>query len=162
MFLDIEIIMPNIGEGILEVTIIDWIKKEGDFILEYDLILEVSTDKIDIKIPSLYDGIIKKKKISKNQVIKIGSVLGVMTIIKNKLIESNKKTNPLTLLDDKKNIFYNKFYNNKYKNFHSPLVKSIICKEKITQEELRLIYKNGKYLRLTKNDILKYINKKKK
>lgn len=62
MFLDIEIIMPNIGEGILEVTIIDWIKKEGDFILEYDLILEVSTDKIDIKIPSLYDGIIKKKK----------------------------------------------------------------------------------------------------
>jgi len=85
-----------------------------------------------------------------------------MTIIKNKFIKSNKKINLPTLFDDKKNIFYNKLYNNKYKNFYSPLVKSIICKEKITQEELKLIYKNGKYLRLTKNDILKYINKKKK
>ena len=56
----IQMIMPKMGESIMEGTIIKWLKKEGDRINEDESILEIGTDKVDTEIPSIYKGKLKK------------------------------------------------------------------------------------------------------
>ena len=53
-------IMPKMGESIMEGTILKWLKKEGDHIDEDESILEIGTDKVDTEIPSIYNGKLKK------------------------------------------------------------------------------------------------------
>ncbi|WP_185877377.1 dihydrolipoamide acetyltransferase family protein [Blattabacterium cuenoti] len=141
--------IPSMGESINEATIIRWLKKEGDLIKKEEIIVEIATDKINSEITSPVNGVLKKCLFDTNEIVKVGSSIAILeTNIK-------KKNN--------ENIFIN--YNNnisKNKRFYSPIVKSIAKKEGINFYELETINGTGEKGRITKKDILNFIDKNNK
>ena len=174
--------LPKMGESIAEATLVKWLKEEGDQIEIDESIVEIATDKVDSDIPSEVKGVLKEKKFSENDVIKVGEIIGVIETENNDIIEveeeivdisKNKiKEEELIVdipflkseLDLKTPIEENKtdqFKNNADKKFLSPLVKNIIKKENINPEELEKITGTGKNGRVTKKDILSHLDAKK-
>ena len=56
----VEVKMPQMGESVMEATIISWLKKEGEKIEEEEGLLEVATDKVDTEVPSMFTGVLKE------------------------------------------------------------------------------------------------------
>jgi len=179
----IELIMPKMGESVAEATIIKWLKDVGDAIEIDETIVEIATDKVDSEIPSIAKGILKEKRYQENDIVKVGEVIAIIeddtilnveknistSVTNNQQITSSIKEN----IDDKeeiKNDLKNPIKKDKELNIHpppidfhqsnrffSPLVKNIAKKEKISYEELTKITGTGKNSRLTKKDLLQYI-----
>lgn len=74
----VELIMPKMGESVLEATVISWLKQEGDEVEEDETVLEVATDKVDSEIPSPYKGKITKILQKVNDVVPVGGVLALI------------------------------------------------------------------------------------
>ena len=150
--------LPKMGESIAEATLVKWLKEEGDQIEIDESIVEIATDKVDSDIPSEVKGVLKEKKFSENDIIKVGEIIGVIETENNDIIEveeeivdiSKNKIKEEELIADipflkseldlKTPIEENKtdqFKNNADKKFLSPLVKNIIKKENINLEELQ-------------------------
>ena len=79
----IQIIMPKMGESIMEGTILKWLKKEGDHIDEDESILEIGTDKVDTEIPSIYNGKLKKILVHEGDIVQVGSPIAIIEIKKS-------------------------------------------------------------------------------
>ena len=75
---EVELIMPKMGESIMEATIIGWLKSEGDQVEEDETILEVATDKVDSEVPSPVSGTIEKILVQPDDVVPIGSVIALI------------------------------------------------------------------------------------
>ena len=73
-----KVLVPRLGEGVEEVTITKWLKKEGDSVKELEPLLEVNTDKVDTEIPSPASGIILKIEMQEGQPAKVGQLLAVI------------------------------------------------------------------------------------
>ncbi|WP_185876840.1 dihydrolipoamide acetyltransferase family protein [Blattabacterium cuenoti] len=140
--------LPSMGESITEATIIRWLKEEGDFIKKEELLVEISTDKVDSEIFSPVNGILKKKLFFPNEIAKVGTSIAIL--------EVKEKEKIFPFIENDKTIIVRK---NK-KRFYSPLVRTIAHKEGISFYELETIQGTGEKERVTKNDILKYIQKK--
>ncbi|MCP4520383.1 MAG: 2-oxo acid dehydrogenase subunit E2 [Cytophagales bacterium] len=169
----VEMLMPKMGESVMEGTILSWLKTEGDIIEEEESILEVATDKIDTDIPSPYTGTLKEIIAQEGDVVQVGNVIA--------LIETDQEIESDTdfLLDDDseslldENTQEEKSTNtvgddatvtnsyDKSTRFYSPLVKSIAKKENLSLETLESIQGSGRDGRVTKKDILAYIKNKK-
>ena len=160
-------VMPKMGESIMEGTILKWLKKEGDSINEDESVLEVATDKVDTEIPSTCSGTISQILVNEGDIVKVGSPIAIIETEQNtgsKTIDSdyvkdlessfseikNDITSPPEIKDKNKTEF-------KSEKFFSPLVKNIAKKENISKEELNKIPGSGKDGRVTKQDILNYI-----
>lgn len=74
----VELIMPRMGESIIEATVISWYKKEGDKVEEDETVLEVATDKVDSEVPSPATGIIKKILFEVDSVVPVGNTLALI------------------------------------------------------------------------------------
>ncbi|PID59350.1 MAG: 2-oxoglutarate dehydrogenase [Ignavibacteriae bacterium] len=167
----VDVPMPKMGESIFEGTIIEWHKKVGDTVKVDEIIYEISTDKVDTEVPSPVDGTIVEILYKKNDVVEVGKIVARIStksgyrkvksekeeiIATEKLKESKSevKTQAATerKIRDKKNSQSNKFF--------SPLVLNIASKEGITMGELESIVGTGISGRVTKKDILNYIDKK--
>ncbi|MCK9400323.1 MAG: 2-oxo acid dehydrogenase subunit E2 [Bacteroidales bacterium] len=133
-----EIIMPKLGESIIEATIIKWLKSKGDQVSEDDALAEIATDKIDSEIPSPVEGILEEVLFKEGDVVPVGKVIAI--------IDMGGEATP------KDETTVEKFY--------SPLVKSIAKKENISIRELDGIAGTGKDGRVTKQDILDYLQHK--
>ena len=156
------------GESVAEATLTSWLKDIGDSIDMDEPVVEIATDKVDSEVPSEHKGVLIEKCFKINEVIKVGETIAIIetdseiktaeTIIeidqKNDSNAENKnipqgnvpsKENDIAIKDKSNNRFY------------SPLVKNIIKKEKITDNELQLIKGTGKKNRITKSDILNYL-----
>ena len=72
----VDIIMPKMGESIMEGTILEWRKKVGDFIEKDELFLEIGTDKVDSEIPSAVSGTLVEIIAIENDVVDVGGVIG--------------------------------------------------------------------------------------
>ena len=72
------IIMPQLGESVVEGTVTKWLKQVGDRINEYDPILEINTDKVDTEIPSSASGVLLKILVPEGATVNAGTVLGVI------------------------------------------------------------------------------------
>ena len=174
--------LPKMGESIAEATLVKWLKEEGDQIEIDESVVEIATDKVDSDIPSEVKGVLKEKKFSENDIIKVGEIIGVIETENNDIIEveeeivdiSKNKIKEEELIADipflkseldlKTPIEENKtdqFKNNADKKFLSPLVKNIIKKENINPEELEKITGTGKNGRVTKKDILSHLDARK-
>ncbi len=174
--------LPKMGESIAEATLVKWLKKEGDQIEIDESVVEIATDKVDSDIPSEVKGVLKEKKFSENDVIKVGEIIGVIETENNDIIEveeeivdiSKNKIKEEELIVDipflKSELDLNtpieenktdQFKNNADKKFLSPLVKNIIKKENINPEELEKITGTGKNGRVTKKDILSHLDARK-
>ena len=171
----IELIMPKMGESVAEATIIKWVKNIGDNIELDETVVEIATDKVDSEIPSIAKGILKEKLYNENEVVKVGEVIAIIedgekdeqkkdletktTPIKNSnevekdsIIRESGAPSTTNTDDEKKQNTSNRFY--------SPLVKNIAKKENISITELDRIKGGGKNGRLTKSDLLNYIQTK--
>ena len=173
--------LPKMGESIAEATITNWLKEVGDTVEIDESIVEIATDKVDSDVPSEFQGKLVKKNFEVNDVVKVGEVIAeIETDLKDN--EETKimsqETDKELIIDDKKKIASEEIKTvsnpsmdllkndednseiNKSDKFFSPLVKNIAKKENINQEELNSIIGSGKEGRVTKQDILNYVDSK--
>ena len=163
----VELIMPKMGESIMEATILKWLKKPGDRIEEDESVLEVATDKVDTEVPSTYSGILKEILAKEGDVVKIGKPIAVIT--SDAEVQSNgEEVAPVSspavkeATGESAEVVINGASHKveSFKGatrFYSPLVKNIAREENIPVEELETISGSGADGRVTKKDILNYV-----
>ncbi|MGE9515791.1 MAG: dihydrolipoamide acetyltransferase family protein [Solitalea-like symbiont of Tyrophagus putrescentiae] len=162
----IQLIMPQIGEGVTHVTVKKWLKQPGDSVGKDENILEVFSDKVDILIQSTNSGILEKQLVQANEELQIKSPYALLNSAEtgsarniftdNKSI-NNQQTITTNILESKNEEIDTAADFNPTNVFYSPLVKSITKKENISDEELSLIKGSGKDGRIIKDDILNYV-----
>ncbi|MEP7196308.1 MAG: dihydrolipoamide acetyltransferase family protein [Saprospiraceae bacterium] len=164
----IELIMPKMGESIIEATILKWLKKEGDSVELEDTILEIATDKVDSEIPSPVKGTISKILYKENDVVTIGKVIAYIETGASENKENAKEINvspEKTIIESTPLSHSNSTVRESVpviissdNRFYSPLVKSIAKEEGISQTQLDQIVGTGQSGRVTKRDILHYLS----
>ncbi|VAW30359.1 Dihydrolipoamide acyltransferase component of branched-chain alpha-keto acid dehydrogenase complex [hydrothermal vent metagenome] len=159
------------GESIIEATITKWLKNEGDRVEEDDTIVEIATDKVDSEIPSPVEGTLVKALFNEGDVVPVGTVIALIETEGENENEGEMVTTPADIPDvvvpvekvsgtlpdkmsEKPGITHST-------RFYSPLVKSIAKNEDISFAELENIPGSGKDGRVTKRDVLAYIEKRK-
>jgi len=162
-----EIVMPKLGESIIEATITRWLKQVGDTLEEDDAIVEIATDKVDSEVPSPVDGIIEKLLFNEGDVVEVGKVIAIIKTEGEETESVNESENkdytaPVAeeKVDEKipENIEPQKENSDR---FYSPLVRNMAKKENISLSELDSIHGSGSNGRLTKEDLLQFIEKRK-
>jgi 2-oxoglutarate dehydrogenase E2 component (dihydrolipoamide succinyltransferase) len=161
---EIELIMPKMGESVAEATITNWLKSEGDSIEAEEPVLEIATDKVDSEIPAPETGILKKILFQVDDVVKVGEVIAIIEVegeasasapitIEEKAPQAVQEiqNSPTTALTEELT------KNSPSGKFLSPLVRSISEKEGISGSELDLIKGTGLNDRITKDDLVLYI-----
>ena len=78
-----EVIMPKMGESIMEATVLNWLKQPGDYVEADEFILEVATDKIDTEVPSPVAGYLQKILVPVGSVATIGKAICVIDAVEN-------------------------------------------------------------------------------
>lgn len=164
--------LPKMGESVAEATITTWLKAVGDTIEEDEPIVEIATDKVDSEVPAPCSGILKEILFQEGDVVLVGSVFAV---ISNEVIEEAKPVEEVINVTENlennsksvekeilKPIEENTIKSDEivFKNstkFYSPLVKSIAKKESISIEELEKISGTGANERVTKSDMLSFL-----
>ena len=162
-----ELTLPKMGESVEEATIVNWLKNVGDDVKIDDFIVEIATDKVDSEVPSDVDGKIIELCFKVNDVVKVGETICIIELSNEsssaKTIDIIEEIPNIDLVLDDKNdekIETNEILKpSKIENdiYISPLVRSIAEKENISEKELLKISGSGKDGRITKKDILKYI-----
>ena len=156
-------IMPKMGESVAEATITKWLKNEGDAVAPDESVLEIATDKVDSEVPAQKGGILIKRLFNEGDVVQVGTVIAIIadsaassvaapaaTVAKVEapVVAAAQAAVPQAVV-------------NTGDRFYSPLVKSIAKEEQISNAELDAIAGTGKEGRVTKEDILNFIAKRK-
>ncbi len=162
---DFQVLIPKLGESIQEATITKLFVKQGDTVIEDEILFEIATDKVDSEIPSPVAGVIKEIRCAENDLIPVGQVVIVIALDNDEtsapepVILTSKaeipevkpvietEVNPVTVKNELKSTG----------RFYSPLVKSIATKEGINLAELDSITGSGLGGRVQKNDIMQYV-----
>lgn len=158
-----EIIMPKLGESIIEATITKWLKVEGDSVDEDDAIVEIATDKVDSEIPSPVEGKLIKVLFEEGDVVPVGEVIAILAMDGEEAEETPEASietpaaatkieaeiETAVTVEDGDFSSSDKFY--------SPLVRSIAKTEGVTLLELENVAGSGKDGRVTKQDLLSYL-----
>lgn len=165
-----EVVMPKLGESIIEATITKWLKKDGDRVAEDDAIVEIATDKVDSEIPSPVEGKITKLHFAEGDVVPVGAVIAIIDMDGNGSGETTEKEmaqkpaekeevqeSKMPGVVKTEDTATESFESDK---FYSPLVRNIAKKENISLKELESLKGRGKDGRVTKTDILDYIESK--
>jgi len=164
-----ELKLPKMGESVAEATITNWLKKVGDKIEIDEAVLEIATDKVDSEIPSEISGVLSEILFNVNDIVKVGQTIAIIeteaqeatpvvstpevvpesVVAVEEIIEKAVATvsEPVNFSSSDK--------------FFSPLVKNIAKQEGISIAELEAINGSGKEGRVTKEDILKYVESRK-
>lgn len=174
----IEVVMPQMGESVVEATIIEWSKQVGDSVEEDETLLEISTDKVDSEVPAPASGTLIEIRAQADETIQVGQVIAVIATgnaaaapntagqPKAASAPANAKKEvaqmtPEQLLVSGSNGSGDLSKTGSDGRFFSPLVRSIAKEEGLTQAELESIKGSGQGGRVTKKDILSYVEKKK-
>jgi len=155
------------GESVMEGTILNWLKKPGDRIAQDEAVLEVATDKVDTEIPSMYAGVLKEILAEVGQVVQIGKPIALIEIEDNAPAAPVSQPTQTTMASaqtaapavtaapaaEEKASPSGRFY--------SPLVLNMARTENISMQELDRIPGTGKDGRVTKNDMIAYLEQRK-
>ena len=168
------IVLPAMGEGVIEATINKWLVTEGSYVREDDPVVEVATDKVDSEVPAPCEGTLV------SIIAKEGSVLGIgdiIAIIENntlptteevakvaKEVERIRETIETARLEKNEVELLSRDMKSRTPSgkFISPLVRSIVAREGINYSELDLTPGTGMDGRITKDDIYKILERRKK
>lgn len=164
----IELLLPKMGESIMEATVLRWLKKPGEKIALEESLLEVATDKIDTEVPSVYQGVLYQIIANVGEVVQIGSPVALIDTeseagISPSYTQTEKVLNPILASVNEINIASNGIGMQADERislgdrFYSPLVLNIAKEEKISFSDLNKIEGTGKDGRVTKNDILLFV-----
>lgn len=169
----VELIMPKMGESIMEATILSWLKKPGDKIEQDESVLEVATDKVDTEVPSTHAGVLKEILAKDGDVVKVGTAIAVIATDGD---DSKPETKPAAKAEAKpvaqpkaepvaaaptSNGSHAPADFKSASRFYSPLVKNIAKQENIAIAELETVPGTGNEGRVTKKDILAYVQQRK-
>ena len=167
----VELIMPKMGESIMEATILKWVKNVGDSVEVDEPILEIATDKVDSEVPSPISGTIAKIMFQENDVVGIGKVIAIIATEGEEVAPEaspavvteapsrngqSKAPQPVAVMEAAPQAAVAVSKSNGTR-FYSPLVRNIAQKENINQVELDAIAGSGLNGRVTKRDILAYV-----
>ena len=170
----VELIMPKMGESIMEATILKWLKKPGDKIEQDESVLEVATDKVDTEVPSTHAGVLKEILAKEGEVVKVGKAIAIITsdvvagvetenvVVERKITETQKEVS--TSANGTASHAAAVVAPTDFKNasrFYSPLVKNIAKEEQVALAELESISGTGAEGRVTKKDMLEFIQQRK-
>lgn len=170
----VELIMPKMGESIMEATILSWLKKPGDKIEQDESVLEVATDKVDTEVPSTHGGILKEILAQKGDVVKVGKPIAIISTVGEEEAtpiapkaevkpKPESKSAPVVagpITTNGSGIVLVPDFKSSTR-FYSPLVKNIAKEENIAVTELESIPGTGLEGRVTKKDLLSYLQHRK-
>jgi len=170
----LNIILPAMGEGVIEATINKWLVSEGDTVREDDPIVEVATDKVDSEVPSPADGKIVSVIAREGSTIKIGEIIA---ILENSAVPSIEETGKVLKEVERVRETISETRNEKQQTetlssvlksrtpsgkFLSPLVRSIASRESISYNDLDAVQGTGMDGRITRDDLIRLIESRKK
>ncbi len=161
-----KLLLPSMGEGVMEATIITWLFNEGDHVKEDDSVVEIATDKVDSDVPTPVSGKIVKILKQKDEVAKVGEAIAILeiegeggnTAPEETVAEtpaSAPDTETLKTIEEPLKVSASTEFSGDL--YLSPLVKSIAQQENISEAELKSIKGSGLEGRITKEDILAYV-----
>lgn len=167
----VDLVMPKLGESIMEATILKWHKQPGDAIALDETVLEIATDKVDSEVPSTTAGIIQEILFNVNEVVPIGTVIARIQTSATQPVSSIPSPPPTsqqapspasTQPAIQQSSINNQITTHKpitigANRFYSPLVLNIAANEGISMSELEKIPGSGGEGRVTKKDILHYL-----
>jgi 2-oxoglutarate dehydrogenase E2 component (dihydrolipoamide succinyltransferase) len=167
---EIEILLPKMGESVAEATIIKWLKSEGDSVEADEPIVEIATDKVDSEVPAPEDGILVRVLVNEDDVVQVGDPIAIYNIGGKETTVTAPAAKPETPTAPASEVIEavsaplaiteSGPIESSDNRFYSPLVKNIAKTEGISQTELDGINGTGKESRVTKADILGYIENK--
>jgi 2-oxoglutarate dehydrogenase E2 component (dihydrolipoamide succinyltransferase) len=157
----VDLVMPKMGESIMEATILKWLKQPGDTVRQDESVLEIATDKVDSEVPSATAGTLEEVLFHVNDVVPIGSVIAR---IRTNGAAASQPSAPAAVVQNaqptlpvmQKPIAH-PASNGAGNRFYSPLVLNIAASEGVPLSELESIPGSGNEGRVTKKDILQYI-----
>ena len=179
----VDLVMPKLGESIMEATILKWHKQPGDHVQMDETVLEIATDKVDSEVPSTAAGVLTEILFNVNDVVPIGTVIARIktgaeepvsisstppkdqgtinnaqeAIVTETFIPQLQTTNP----DRSGQAYKPPTTNGSGNRFYSPLVLNIAASEGVSMSELENIPGTGNEGRVTKKDILQYVSERK-
>jgi len=155
------IIMPKLGESVEEATITKWFVAVGDMIEEDQPIVELATDKVDSEVPSPVEGKVIKLNYNENDLVAVGKVIAVISLGGDAEVEEveEKSETPNVTIEQETDRETTK--KEKSTRFYSPLVRTIAKKEGVSLSDLDEIEGTGAKNRVSKKDILSYLENKK-
>ncbi|AXT56121.1 2-oxo acid dehydrogenase subunit E2 [Aquimarina sp. AD1] len=170
-----ELKLPKMGESVAEATITTWLKEVGDTIEMDDAVLEIATDKVDSEVPCEVEGVLVEKLFDVDDVVKVGQTIAIIetegevaTDASPEKIKEEVVAAPETAAQVIENdiaavteTVTTKADFSESSKFYSPLVKNIAAAEGISVAELENISGTGKDGRVTKNDILQFVEDRK-
>lgn len=163
---EFQLVMPKMGESIAEATIIRWVKNEGEMIAADETVLEIATDKVDSEVPSPKGGKLIKRLFNEGDVVPVGATIAIIAL------EGGATATPLAPATEVKTAVAEvektivaaidttstpKPNNAGGARFYSPLVLNIAKEENVSMAELENIEGTGNEGRVTKRDILAYV-----
>jgi len=165
----VDLIMPKLGESIMEATILKWHKKPGDKVANDETVLDIATDKVDSEVPSTAEGTISEILFKENDVVPIGTVIARINtgIDGGNSSENNQAAGEHEEADVVEEVPYQpeekKSMNNAGSGirFYSPLVLNIAASEGISMSELENIEGTGQDGRVSKKDIMSFLENRK-
>lgn len=170
----VELKMPKMGESVHEATIIRWLKNEGDAIQADESVLEIATDKVDSEVPSTAAGTLVKRLFNEGDVVQVGTAIAIIEtgggsgevkaapssaaapVSAPSPVATAPASTPAPIATAAPSSI-----SSNANRFYSPLVKNIAQTEGISQNELDSIQGTGSEGRVTKKDILAFVDAKK-
>lgn len=167
-----EMVMPKMGESIMEGTILRWLKKEGDTVKQDETVLEIATDKVDSEVPSPVAGKILKLLAKEGDVVQVGTTIALIatsdeenvvpaTQIEKEIQQTVENVAKQVVIPATNSVSNQNAPQAGSNRFYSPLVLNIAQTEGISMAELDSIPGTGAEGRVTKKDILDYVQLKK-
>ena len=171
-----EMVMPKMGESVMEGTVLSWLKRVGESIEEDESILEVATDKVDTEIPATHAGILKEILAQEGDIVEVGKPIAIIEIAGDNDASSPKTadTPQQSPVEKAEELLETAMMTasgstngdgiprtSESGKFFSPLVRSIAKEENISMAELEALQGSGSKGRVTKHDILAYVKTRK-
>jgi len=168
----VDLVMPKLGESIMEATILKWHKHPGDTVAMDETVLEIATDKVDSEVPSTAAGVLSEILFNVNDVVPIGTVIARIktsaeetvtsrpTPVQPKVEVRQPQMETVAEVVSSHQTSYKPQTNGTGNRFYSPLVLNIAASEGVSMSELENIPGTGNEGRVTKKDILQYVSER--
>jgi len=164
-----ELKLPKMGESVAEATITNWLKKVGDKIAIDEAVLEIATDKVDSEIPSEISGVLSEILFNVDDIVKVGQTIAIIEAeaLDSTSVIATPEVTPQSIvaveeiIEKAVAVVTEPANFSSSDKFFSPLVKNIAKQEGISIVELEAINGSGKEGRVTKEDVLKFVESRK-
>ncbi len=169
----VDLIMPKLGESIMEATVLKWHKQPGDTIQMDETLLDIATDKVDSEVPSTAAGVIEEILFKVNDVVPIGTVIARIKTATSDKLPVTSETPKIPMAENVQDAvvvesvqaqttnYKPQPTNGSSNRFYSPLVLNIAASEGVSMTELENIPGTGNEGRVTKKDILQFVSERK-